>query len=225
MFLLSHNQVYGSGQEKEAVDDRWGVSPRYILQRVGTNLMRDQLAAAAPELSMGKDATLWVRCFRLWLGRFNTPQKVVVPDVRFEDEAAFIRELGGTLIRIVRPTGGGGVGGDAHASEQAHKDIKVDQTIVNDKSIMQLEVGVLHHAGSVNALPIGHLGFKPLQRKPQQPAWSAGMPREMERVRATLLGMVRAKTKKRGGAGGGEGRAKRRKVRLDGEGAAEGSER
>ena len=111
MFLLSHNQVYGSGQEKEAVDDRWGVSPRYILQRVGTNLMRDQLAAAAPELSMGKDATLWVRCFRLWLGRFNTPQKVVVPDVRFEDEAAFIRELGGTLIRIVRPTGGGGWGG------------------------------------------------------------------------------------------------------------------
>jgi hypothetical protein len=59
----------------------------------------------------------------------------VIDDVRFPNEAAMIRELGGELWRIERP--GIAYDGD-HESEGGLEDITPDRVIVNDGSIDQL---------------------------------------------------------------------------------------
>lgn len=40
VYGLSWDQCYGDGPEKEAVDPRWGLSPRVIMQRIGTEVGR-----------------------------------------------------------------------------------------------------------------------------------------------------------------------------------------
>ena len=52
---------------------------------------------------------------------------VVVTDVRFENEADFIRSRGGLLIRIERPM----PADDNHASERQSESITVDMTVSN----------------------------------------------------------------------------------------------
>lgn len=63
---------------------------------------------------------------------------VVAPDVRFHNEAAVIREMGGVIWRIARP----GVGASRHQSEQEQIDIQVDATIFNDGTLEELEAQV-----------------------------------------------------------------------------------
>lgn len=71
---------------------------RALLQEWGTELRRQQ------------DPDYWVKAWQRAAERFP---RVVVPDVRFTNEAKAIRELGGTLVKVVRP----GHEGDSHASE------------------------------------------------------------------------------------------------------------
>lgn len=53
---------------------------------------------------------------------------VVVDDVRFPNEAEFLRARGGRIYRIERV----GSIGDRHVSERAHLEIPVNGVIVND---------------------------------------------------------------------------------------------
>ena len=64
---------------------------------------------------------------------------VVTDDVRFPNEAAMIRDLGGELWRIERP--GITYDGD-HSSEGGLEDITPDQVIVNDGTIAQLKAKI-----------------------------------------------------------------------------------
>jgi len=67
-------------------------------------------------------------------------QGIVVPDVRFPNEADIIRELGGKLVRVVRPGSGDHetTAANNHESENAGDDIVVDQRIVNDSTLEDL---------------------------------------------------------------------------------------
>ena len=80
---------------KEQVDPRWGLSPRQVLQTLGTECMRAHFAA-----------DVWIRSFDMWLETLpaDTPG-VVVPDVRFVNEADAIRARGflGEVWRVYRP--------------------------------------------------------------------------------------------------------------------------
>jgi hypothetical protein len=125
--------------------DRWGwerakqvsehlaTSPwtvRRYLQRLGTEAGRDIL---------GED--VWVD---LLLQRAQTLQRVVVPDIRFPNEAKAIRALGGQLIRVTRK-GIGPVNG--HASEIAGDNLDVDHVIHNDGDVRDLEQTLIQVAG------------------------------------------------------------------------------
>jgi hypothetical protein len=59
-------------------------------------------------------------------------ERVVISDCRFPDEAALVKTLGGTVIRVVRP----GVQQMDHASEK--QEFTVDRTLHNDGSIQDL---------------------------------------------------------------------------------------
>jgi hypothetical protein len=63
---------------------------------------------------------------------FGIPQ--VFTDVRFQNEADYIRERHGIIIRIVRP----GLIPDSHESELNQSQIAADYEIVNDGSIEDL---------------------------------------------------------------------------------------
>lgn len=60
---------------------------------------------------------------------------VILTDVRFTNEAALVRGLGGQLWRVVRP---GAIAPNGHRSEHELADLQVDAEIVNDGSLEQL---------------------------------------------------------------------------------------
>lgn len=81
---FTEEQLHGG--DKEKIDPRFGKSPRYIMQTLGTEWGRDLI-----------HPDIWVICLEAFL-RKNT----VIADVRFDNEANFIREKGGLLIHVER---------------------------------------------------------------------------------------------------------------------------
>ena len=112
--------------DKEAIIPGLGVSARHMLQTLGTEWGR---ACIHPDF--------WVKIARAKTERImNNGGSVVVDDVRFPNEVAMIRELGGELWRIERP----GVSYDgSHESEGGLESIIPDRVIINDGTIDQLK--------------------------------------------------------------------------------------
>lgn len=138
IFDLSDNQLHGD--EKENIDDYWGVTPRQILQYVGTELFREQMSALIPDI--GKD--IWIKVMDKKIKKvLNGGAKgIVITDVRFENEAKLVKSLGGIVIKVVRPSMT--IGG-SHSSEKLSFD--VDYTIINDGSIQYLHDQLCHSLG------------------------------------------------------------------------------
>lgn len=127
LFLFSNNQLWGSQESKEAMDEYWKISPRNALQTLGTEVFRDYLPTVFPQLE-----DIWVKRLELELQQMNQDNKtlnelrVCVGDVRFQSEVDFIRRMGGVVIFLDRPT----VYQDEHPSEQLdiQYDYKIDNT-------------------------------------------------------------------------------------------------
>lgn len=136
LFLLSDEQIYGSQEQKETPDPRWfGCTPRKMLQFVGTDLLRNHLDTIMP----GLGNNIFTHHFKLWyqdeLSK-NPTLRVVVSDVRFQNEIDFIQSLGGIVIKINRP----GIDlTDAHQSEIELQNISTyDYLIENDGTLEEL---------------------------------------------------------------------------------------
>ena len=80
------------------------------------------------------DENIWVNAA---LNNVGKNERVVITDVRFENEAAMIKLMGGQLWRVKR-TGIGPV--NDHISESQMDGHKVDQIFVNNGSIEDLQV-------------------------------------------------------------------------------------
>lgn len=82
-------QVFGTQAEKEAIDPRWGVSPREMLIRLGDGARR----------TLGED--VWLDAL---LGRIGQEGvDVVIEDVRYRNEVKAIRECGGKVVKLECP--------------------------------------------------------------------------------------------------------------------------
>lgn len=121
IFGWTDAHVYGD--LKEVVDPFWGFTPRWALQKLGTEGVRNVIGADT-----------WEKAGRR---RIETcPQHVIVTDVRFHNEAQLIHDLGGELWRIDRP----GLPPGQHASELAMESwTKWDRILVNNKGIEDLQ--------------------------------------------------------------------------------------
>lgn len=118
LFGFTHDQVYGSGRDQ--IDSRLGVTPRAILQMIGTDLVREKF---------GEE--FWID--RALLGRDLS--RTVISDVRFRNEVGRIQEAGGKIIKIIRP----GLTQDDHSSEQGIDSLLTyDHLIVNDGDLTDL---------------------------------------------------------------------------------------
>ncbi len=116
---------YIEGPYKETpLDILGGKTPRYAMQTLGTE-WRDLI-----------DRKLWSRLWQARVGLLLQQGKpVVVTDCRFIHEAATIRNMGGFILRVERPTRRND---DLHVSEQEMNLIEADEVILNMGSINQL---------------------------------------------------------------------------------------
>lgn len=134
LFGFTEAQVFGD--LKDLVDYDWGVTPRTVLQIMGTEVFQYDIPNYIPELkSIGRG--FWVKRFEQWLD-INDNIDVVVSDVRFQHEVDSILSLGGSVLKIIRPSL---VSVDSHHSEQELNEIKgVGYIINNDNSLSDLHL-------------------------------------------------------------------------------------
>ena len=107
-----------------------GKTPRQALQTLGTEWGREQI---------GPDFRV-----RLWAAEAVNHPHVVADDVRFPNEAAAIRQVGGAVIRIDRDGAGSASGGD-HVSETIP--FEPDGVVANNGTPEALTSVVLNAAG------------------------------------------------------------------------------
>jgi hypothetical protein len=94
-----------------------GRSPRHAMQTLGTQWGREQI-----------NGEFWVQAA---VAAARQHDHVVFADIRFPNEAAAIREAGGRVFRITRPSM---VDDDAHVSERLIDELEVDGELLNDFS-------------------------------------------------------------------------------------------
>jgi len=114
---------------KEEVCDYWGMSPRTMLQKLGT--------ACREVFGEG----FFISRFSLSAGPLMKTDNIVVPDVRYDNEAEAFRRVGGHIVEVLRGPGLVGSNGN-HPSEMGLSTLP-DFTIDNRGSLEELEGKVI----------------------------------------------------------------------------------
>lgn len=128
---------------KELTNVELGVSPRQIMQTVGTGLFRNELSRLLPELTFGEDCgSIWIYSLKKDLEN-DRKSNIVITDVRFEDELKFVQTQGGKLMYIDRFDKDQWCR-DAHESERAFYlknqcDVVIDNTGNLDDTLEQVD--------------------------------------------------------------------------------------
>ncbi len=87
IFQFDDEQLWGG--QKETVDKFWDVTPREVLQIIGTDLLRDQMQKILPKLN-SKD--LWLNRWKLEYDKLVTLNNLIISDIRFPNEEEFFRK-------------------------------------------------------------------------------------------------------------------------------------
>jgi len=161
LYGFTYEQCYGD--EKEVPDPRWeGLTPRHAMQQIGTEVARgihsetwirycfETMSKAArgenPEIHWAP-AKGFIPAKEAYLGKgtfdLQAPDmsRWCITDVRFPNEAAFIKAQGGKVVKVVRPALEGKQG-DTHASETSIDEIEPDVLLVNDGTLEDLLLSV-----------------------------------------------------------------------------------
>lgn len=125
-FDLGADDVDGAGKEIPC-DRLCGITPRAAMQTLGTEWGRRLIH---PDLWIAT----WKRRAADLADFYRGARGVVAEDVRFGNEAAAVRDLGGAIWRIIRP----GVKTGTHVSETEQAGITADVAIANDGSLDDL---------------------------------------------------------------------------------------
>ena len=111
--------------KKQEMNDFWGFTNRAAAQKLGTECMRDNF-----------HPDVWVKIMELRMKKL-APQILIIPDVRFDNEAKFVSESGGFMIKINRGedhtaelNNDGGIEG--HRSEQGVDPIYINELVDNN---------------------------------------------------------------------------------------------
>lgn len=125
LFGFDDDQLYGD--KKEVVDEFWKITPRTVLQKVGTDLFRDNF-----------DKDFWIKCMER---KLQKGKPCVICDIRFDNECSKIKEYGGIVIRINRK-----VKENEYSNHESEKNIDtlvVDYEIDNNESFEILEKKII----------------------------------------------------------------------------------
>ena len=122
MFNLTDKQI----KNKEKPAEPWGRSPRELYQKVGTDIARNI------------DVNVWVKGAEIFKNE-NPGRSIVITDVRFSNEALWIRSQGGVVVFLESKTRGI-YENSGHSSENGLTGEDVDLIIENDGTIEALHV-------------------------------------------------------------------------------------
>ena len=140
IFGFEHHQVYGTQVQKLEINADWSISAREFLQKFGTDICRESLSKTIPDMNFGESNSPWIRLFEIYIKKYIEQYPngcIVVSDIRFLDEAAVIKKLGGCIVRIDRVAGIQRTdehnldSHDKHSSETEMLNITADFTIFN----------------------------------------------------------------------------------------------
>ncbi len=123
---LSHDDVY-TQEGKMRFNETWGMTNREILQKVGTDAMRD-----------GFHNDVWIKIAEIKIRKLlSENKKVIVTDCRFDNEAQMCESLGGICVRIVRPNIQSNLTGveKTHSSESGISDGFISFEISNNSTV------------------------------------------------------------------------------------------
>lgn len=144
----------GTGK-KDALDERWGITPRAALQFFGTEVMQEKIQELLPDIKRNFFANTLKNYIKTRMGA-KEGQRFVISDLRFlhEYEVLFsipnIRKDDIAIIRVIRPDAGFlGISNDAvaaardavaaasisHKSEQEYINIPYDIILFNNGTI------------------------------------------------------------------------------------------
>lgn len=154
VYNLNPMVTWCPGAEVERVKDivdreGWDVAKveypeiRSLLQRMGTEVGRDLFGEnfwVDRVISQITDNTIIQRNMANHVVFPHVRGDYVITDVRFPNEAAAVREIGGKVFRIVRP-GTGAV--NSHVSDTGIANLEVDGEIVNDGDLVSFGLRVL----------------------------------------------------------------------------------
>lgn len=121
--MFGWSERHMEGDLKEVIDPLTGVTPRHAMQTLGTEWGRNLI-----------HPDIWLRLMEHNI-KANPNTDIVITDVRFENEATLIRNLGGVIVHVSRES----EHVDLHQSEAGIKiDEARDYIVRNDKDIPAL---------------------------------------------------------------------------------------
>lgn len=124
LFDLTDDQLHGDS--KDTADERFGHSPRQLLQMFGADFIRDMVS---------KD--FWIQKFSRFMSRrLDDDPPVVVSDVRYQNEVDAIRQWGGKVYLIRRDSAGST---DTHGSEDVERLQGITAVIHNSWGIGEIQ--------------------------------------------------------------------------------------
>jgi hypothetical protein len=114
---------------KETPIELHGASPRLLMQTLGTEWGREMIH---PEI--------WIRLLAERVDKFaeSGVPGVVITDIRFEDEAEYVRRVGGRVVHVIRPPSAFGLTSSKHRSEAGIKRRYGDFLLDNDGMVADL---------------------------------------------------------------------------------------
>lgn len=147
LFGFDDEQLYGD--TKEQVDEYWGKTPRWTMQYMGTEFLREHFGA-----------DFHIRCPNGAIPRANRGENVIVPDIRFPNEVEAVHGAAGLTGVLIKIVARGGVSGGitypwykrlwfklcgiepVHPSERYIRDMQTKYVINNGGSLQEFETSV-----------------------------------------------------------------------------------
>lgn len=134
-FGFTKEQVYNQ-ELKEVEDAFWNITPRRLMQMIGTEMFRECFRY-----------DVWVKVFeKKFINNSNT--FFVLADIRFDNEAKMIVDNGGIVIKINRDCER--IENSCHKSEKGIDKNLIDITIDNNGTLEELENNAKKIIGFLN---------------------------------------------------------------------------
>ena len=102
--------------QKDALDERWDISPRQAMQFIGTEVMQHKIQELLPDVGR----KFWIRSFLSGIRGGDQNQKYVISDLRFLHEEEELRKHGVMIWKVIRP-------GHQHQHQHQHQNSEIDQ--------------------------------------------------------------------------------------------------
>lgn len=129
IFSLPRDLVFTEIREKkEGIIEFWGLSLRQMLQGIGTEVAR----------TVHKE--VWIKNMELRTKEYrDLNMGIVIDDMRFDNEAQWVRDNGGKVIHMTGPTDKDGTKHTEHASEAGVEKKPEDIVLVNNGTVAALK--------------------------------------------------------------------------------------